>query len=108
MEVKKSHPSAPGRYNVIEAQGTGNVQKMTTGKVLETPGSGDMSLKRRITLTSGISIIVGSIIGSGVFVSPGEVLQQAGSPTAALIVWALSGALCTVGALCFRSVQAPS
>ena len=61
-------------------------------------------LKRQITLLNGVSIIVGSIIGSGVFVSPGGVLVEVGSPIVALLIWAASGIICTIGALCFRSV----
>ncbi|KAF2354950.1 Amino acid/polyamine transporter I [Trinorchestia longiramus] len=65
---------------------------------------GSVGLERKITLLNGISIIVGSIIGSGVFVSPGGVLKYAGSPAAALVVWTLSGVLCTIGALCFSEL----
>ena len=65
-------------------------------------GEGPIVLQRKITLLGGVAIIVGSIIGSGVFVSPGGVLKYAGSPGAALILWGLCGVLCIIGALCFR------
>ncbi|XP_050732254.1 large neutral amino acids transporter small subunit 1-like [Eriocheir sinensis] len=67
------------------------------------PSSG-ITLSRKITLLNGVSLIVGSIIGSGVFVSPGGVLGYAGSPVAALLVWGLCGVFCTVGALAFAEL----
>ncbi|XP_066940607.1 large neutral amino acids transporter small subunit 1-like [Macrobrachium rosenbergii] len=61
-------------------------------------------LKRKVTLINGVALIVGSIIGSGVFVSPGGVLFFAGSPAAALFVWTICGLFCIVGALCFSEL----
>ncbi|KAK8730880.1 hypothetical protein OTU49_007675, partial [Cherax quadricarinatus] len=65
---------------------------------------GRVVLRRKVTLINGVSIIVGSIIGSGVFVSPGGVLHYAGSPAAALYVWTICGVFCTIGAHCFSEL----
>lgn len=48
-------------------------------------------LKPKMTLLNGITVIVGSIIGSGIFVSPTGVLKETGSVNLALIVWTISG-----------------
>lgn len=48
-------------------------------------------LKAKMTLTNGVTVIVGSIIGSGIFVSPSGVLKYTGSVNVSLIVWVISG-----------------
>lgn len=50
-----------------------------------------IKLKPKMSLLNGITVIVGSIIGSGIFISPTGVLENTGSVNASLIVWVLSG-----------------
>lgn len=52
---------------------------------------GDVGLKAKMSLLNGCTVIVGSIIGSGIFVSPTGVLMHTGSVNMALIVWIISG-----------------
>jgi len=61
-------------------------------------------LKRSMGLWTGISIIIGNIIGGGIFVSPGEVLKTVGSPGGAIMVWAFCGLLCMTGAFCYAEL----
>lgn len=44
----------------------------------------------------GVTVIVGSIIGSGIFISPTGVLVQTGSVNMALIVWIVSGKIASL------------
>ncbi|KAJ6109808.1 hypothetical protein N7486_002043 [Penicillium sp. IBT 16267x] len=66
----------------------------------------DGSLERNKTLTylNGLSLIVGLIIGSGIFSSPSQVNANAGSPGAALIVWAVAGLLAWTGAASYAEL----
>lgn len=51
----------------------------------------EITLKPKMSLINGITVIVGSIIGSGIFVSPAGVLKHTGSVNVSLIVWTISG-----------------
>jgi len=70
----------------------------------ETPQEG--GLVRVLGPLGTTSIVIGGIIGSGIFISPAIVAREIGSPTGALAVWVVAGLIAACGALCFAELSA--
>lgn len=56
-------------------------------------------LQRSMGLTTGISIVVGTIIGSGIFFKQAQVLSITGSTTGALLAWLFGGLITLMAGL---------
>ena len=52
---------------------------------------------RRIGYLSGMGLVMGSMIGSGIFMSPGSVLASSGSVGLSFIMWASCGIISSLG-----------
>lgn len=54
-------------------------------------------LRREIGLLPAVSFIIGTVVGSGIFIAPKGVLMNSGSVGLSLLVWALCGILSMFG-----------
>ena len=63
-------------------------------------------LVRGFSLTDASMIVVGSMIGSGIFITSAESARLVGAPGWLLIAWALAGVLTITGALCCAELAA--
>ncbi|XP_059201971.1 b(0,+)-type amino acid transporter 1 [Centropristis striata] len=61
-------------------------------------------LQKDVGLLSATCLIVGTMIGSGIFISPKSVLLYSGAVGPCLIIWAACGVLATLGALCYTEL----
>ncbi|XP_062253638.1 b(0,+)-type amino acid transporter 1-like [Platichthys flesus] len=63
-----------------------------------------LSLKREVGLAGAVSLIGGTMIGSGIFMSPQTVISTIGSPGASLVVWACCGVLVIMASFCYAEL----
>uniref|UniRef100_A0AAY4B7S4 Cystine/glutamate transporter n=1 Tax=Denticeps clupeoides TaxID=299321 RepID=A0AAY4B7S4_9TELE len=82
----------------IDAEPAGHGQKASPGKTEA------VHLKRSIGLLSATSFIIGTVVGSGIFIAPKGVLKNSGSVGLSLVVWTLCGVLSLFGALCYAEL----
>jgi basic amino acid/polyamine antiporter, APA family len=73
-----------------------------------TPDEGAPSppLVRELGRLDATMIVMGSMIGSGIFITSAETARLVGSPGWLLAAWALSGAMTVTGALCCAELSA--
>ena len=64
------------------------------------------TLKRALGLWSAVAIVVGTVIGSGVFLVPSTMISKLGSVHMLFLVWVVAGLLSLFGALTYAELAA--
>ncbi len=62
------------------------------------------TLKSTLSLLDAIAMIVGLVVGAGIFETPSFVAANAGSLPMVLIAWILGGAISLIGTLCYAEL----
>ena len=70
----------------------------------KSPATESPSLLRALGPGMAIAIVVGNVIGSGIFAKPGRIAAEAGRFDLIIAVWIVGGLLCLLGALCFAEL----
>lgn len=67
-------------------------------------GTGQIRLKKELGLLEGVAVILGIIIGSGIFIAPADILNRVGSVGVSLLVWTVCGLMSMLGAVSFAEL----
>ncbi len=76
----------------------------TTSVVATSPAGLPLTRAQTLGLWDAISIIIGIVVGAGIYETAPFVLSSAGSSGAALLLWGLGGLLSLIGALCYAEL----
>ncbi|RDI79191.1 hypothetical protein Vi05172_g10828 [Venturia inaequalis] len=87
-----------GGYTAIGTPTTGGLD------ATQVLNGGSLEKHKSLTFLNGLSLVIGLIIGSGIFSSPASVNINAGSPGASLIVWTVAGILAWTGAASYAEL----
>lgn len=66
----------------------------------------EQGLKRDLGIISVTALVVGMVIGSGIFMKPGKVIAAAGSSDMALLAWLIGGVITLAGGLTMAELSA--
>ena len=75
-------------------------------RVTDAPATPDDGLIRAIGLWSAVGLVVGSVIGSGIFLTTGGMAALIPSPSLLLLAWILGGVLAITGGLAYAEMGA--
>jgi len=64
------------------------------------------ALSRQLGLASVTALVIGEVIGVGIFLTPASMAHSLGSPFWLLVVWLVMGAMALSGALCYGELAA--
>src|SRR5271167_2153913 len=78
----------------------------TSHPLPQSPTKNEPGFVRAIGLFDGTMIVVGSMIGSGIFIVAADISRQTGSPAGLIFTWVLTGLLTISAALSYGELAA--
>ncbi len=79
---------------------------MATNSASPTQTDASTGQVKTLGLTSATTIVMGIMIGSGIFVVSPQIARQVGSPALLMLVWTITGLMTMAGALCYGELAA--
>ena len=64
-----------------------------------------MEMKRQLGLVTAVLIILADVIGTGIFMTTGQVLEMTGNALSVIILFAIGGLIAVTGSLCYAELS---
>src|SRR5258708_21791498 len=84
----------------------GHMNWNADSSVSETTNQNLRKFARGLNLFDSTMLVVGAMIGSGIFIVPAEMARNVGSAGWLLVAWVVAGVLTIAGALCYGELSA--
>lgn len=104
QQMSSSPPPSRRRTSIAQQSSSTAVMVEKGRKEADTELPVSQHIHRKMSLLRGISTIVSLMIGSGIFSTPGEIHRLVGSMSISFAVWAATGVLSLLGALCYAEL----
>lgn len=98
--IGANSPSSSDQIDV-ELPDLANNKSHNTNESIEDQNCSSSGPVRALSYLDGTAVLIGIMIGSGVFSSPGLALERCGSPGAVMLAWCVSGALVWLCSNCY-------
>lgn len=78
----------------------------SAGSVSAAPRTTVATPRPSLRVIDAVALVVGTVVGAGIFRTPSLVAANSGSETTALLVWVAGGIVSLIGALCYAELTA--
>src|ERR1022692_611478 len=102
MNVDPSHNLTPSQSSAVP----GSQPDSQPGSQPGSQSDSQPDLPRVLGARHAMAIVVGTIIGSGIFLVPSEMMREVGSSGLVYLAWVLGGILSFLGALTYAELGA--
>src|SRR5438552_431638 len=99
----QSYCAIPAQNGQIGVKLSGRVTTQTQVRV---PTSDSAQFVQGINLTSATTLVIGSMIGSGIFIVSADIARLVDSPALLILAWVVTGFMTVVGALTYGELAA--
>ncbi|XP_072169483.1 b(0,+)-type amino acid transporter 1-like [Diadema setosum] len=104
--VYRSEGGQPPRLDRSESKVSmkSDISRTDTLLSFQSTQNSPVVLRRKLGIVETVSLLIGVVIGTGIFVSPRGVLRYSGSPGASLLVWFFCGVIAFIGTVVFMEL----
>lgn len=83
-----------------------DTEAVSTSSIAPAVTQQDQELVKGLGLTSATTLVMGSMIGSGIFIVSADIARTVQSPALLIMAWVITGFMTIVGALCYGELAA--